>query len=135
MRRSFNKNNTPYVKPITKIQLSADKTVLRAVIVIISLIVGAVFIAYAVKSMGEASVGFTEIEVDSTAALSYADEMTLTYNLGHTDMNPTAEKKALVTLYSKFQKEAYTAFTTEVKNINDKPNTEITVSDFLYEAL
>ena len=143
MGRRARKRSEPHLPPVEKIELSSAHAGWRIAAAIVLLVVGAVALAHAVMGLFSAEKGWQQIEVSSSAGLNCGEDFVLLYDLGHGGMDPTAEKKALVSVYSEAAVKAYQLFTNDgavegvhnVWYINRHPNEIIDVDPALYGAL
>lgn len=141
-RRGRNPNENPGVRPVIPIELSEKAPRKRLILAVVLLAVGLCFIGYALVSWLTPSVGFSEIEADISDGEAYADGLTLTYDLGRSELSPTAERKALTSVYSAAAREAYHLFHSErsfagihnLRYINEHIGEAVTVDKALYEA-
>ena len=126
-----------------KIELSSAHTGRRLAAAIVLLVVGVVALVYAFTWLFSAEAGWQEIEVSSSAGLSCGDDFVLLYDLGHAGVSATAEKKALVGVWSDAAVKGYQIFSNDqvpedvrgVRYLNDHPNEAVDVDPALYGAL
>ncbi|MCD7812493.1 MAG: hypothetical protein LUH20_00310 [Lachnospiraceae bacterium] len=115
---------------------------LRLVFVILFAIVGISALANGVLGLLSSDDGWQEIEADSSSTGNNGSEFIFEYYLGASGLSVSAEKKALISLYTSALETAYQNFHNEesfdgVNNIcyiNAHPNEEIVVDDILYDA-
>lgn len=128
-------------KPVEKIELSEKSPIGRLALTIFLLAIGMIAIGYGISTMLSTSTGWITIDANSREACN-ADEFILRYNVGKTDVDATAERKALQLIYTQAITDTYQIFHTSVdfpgvvniKNINEHPNEELKVNDLLYNA-
>ncbi len=142
-RRGRNPNKNPGVRPVTKIELDEKKNKKRTVWAIVLLVAGLSFLGYALFAALSKDAGWVQIEPVSEATVSVADDMVLLYELGATELSPTAEYKELSTLYTELCIKAYRIFSAQyafdgvgnVHAINAGVGQAVTVEPALYRAL
>ena len=137
------RDNRPYIKPVTKIELSGDKSTLRLILIVVLLAIACVCILIAVSSALEVEPGWQAAEVDSEK-VNCSMEFTLMYDFSeYSTMDSSKELKKLNALYSDLTEDGYAIFTaseyeTEFRNVrylNDHINEQVTVDPVLYKAL
>ena len=127
---------------VERIELSPTHIGLRLGLVILFLVIAGSAFAYGISALFTADPGWQVIEVSSSAAANCGGDFTLLYELGASGTPATAEKKALVTVYTEAAVTAYRLFSTyesfegvtNVYALNQHPNEILTVDDALYEA-
>lgn len=137
------RDNRPYIKPVTRIELSGEHSTLRLILLVVLLIIGAVSIIIGLTSALEVEPGWQEAQVNSDK-VNCSPEFTLMYDFSDYTVNEsTAELKKVNALYSTLTEDAYAIFTasdyeTEFANVrylNDHINETVTVDPVLYKAL
>ena len=131
----YAKDNRPHLKPVEKIQLSGENTLLRAVVAALFLLIGAGALAYAFSRR--------TIEAGSSDGPSCAQEFTLLYELGAGEQNTTSENRALVQMYTRACRTAYQMFNAyegadgmvNLWEIGQHPNETLQVDAALYHRL
>lgn len=131
----------PHPRPVTSIDLSDKHIGLRIALMAGFLVIGIACIAAALMGWLGTDPGWQEVE-DVAVGLSLAEEFTLMYDFDNAG-DPTAERKALTTLYSQGLQDAYYLFSPRdsregEKNIaylNAHPNEIVEVSPELYQAI
>ncbi len=126
-----------------KIELSSAHSGRRLAAAIVLLAVGVAALVYAFTRLFSAEAGWQEIEVSSSAGLSCGDDFVLLYDLGHAGVSATAEKKALVSVYSDAAVAGYQIFSDDevpddvrgIRYLNSHPNEAVDVDPALYGAL
>ena len=139
MRRLFNGDRTPNLKPVEKIELSDKNVKLRFVITVIAVIVAVAAIGYGVHSCVSAEKGWQVITSD-TAAMSCTSSFTFIYNVGNNGGSPTVENRAVKMAYGNAAINAYRLFETsaedgELKKINKNVGVDVEIDPSLYSAL
>lgn len=140
--RGFRRSE-PNVKPVQKVELSEKHITLRIIAVVVLLFVAACAFANAFAGLLGSGSGWTAIEVSSSADTNCGDDFIFQYQVGVSGTDATAEQKALTLLYTDAAVTAYELFcndttfdgVTNIRDINDHPNEELTVDDALYTAL
>lgn len=137
------RDNRPYIKPVTRIELSGEHTTLRLILLIVLLVIAAVAIMIGLSSALEVEPGWQEVEVHSDK-VNCSTEFTLMYDFSEYGVNESTNAlKKLNALYSTLTEDAYAIFTasnyeTDIANVrylNDHINECVTVNPALYEAL
>ena len=137
------RDNRPYIKPVTRIELSDDKTTLRLILLIALLVIAAVAIIVGLSSAMKVEPGWQEAQV-SSEKVNCSTEFTLMYDFSDYDLSEsTGALKKLNALYSTLTEDAYAIFTaseyeTEFANVrylNDHVNEKVAVDPALYQAL
>ena len=100
------RDNRPNLKPVQRIELSEGNVKARIIAVIVFALLGIGSIAYAMFSMLGSKSGWETIEANNGSLGDISKEFVFTYRLGAADMSPTAEKKALTTLYTNFTRKS-----------------------------
>ena len=140
MSNRYIKNNKPGFDRIQTAEVNNDHLLRRFIITIIFVGIAIASFAYAIWLLNNADSGWTKIEVDSTSDINLGDEFTLEYNLGQGSVSSTAEKKAIVPIYSQAMVGYYKLFDSnniysDIYNlcyISNNPETEIVVDEDLY---
>lgn len=140
MSNRYIKNNKPGFDRIQTAEVNNDHLLRRLIITLIFVGIAIASFAYAIWLLNNADSGWTKIEVDSTSDINLGDEFTLEYNLGQGSVSSTAEKKAIVPIYSQAMVGYYKLFDSnniysDIYNlcyISNNPETEIVVDEDLY---
>ena len=140
--RGGNRNHTPNVRPVQKVELSEKNTRQRFIAVIVLLVIASGAFMYALNGLMSNDSGWTNIEVGSSAEIHCGDDYIFRYYVGAAGVNATAEKKALTLLYTDSIVKAYKMFSmdesfegiTNVYDLNRHPNETMVVDDALYHA-
>lgn len=136
------KNNKTRSKPVSHVELSEKNIQLRiAVVVLLVLIAGSAF-AYALNTLLSGESGWVTIKAEAASELNCSNEFTFLYNVGVSGASASAEKKALIALYTDATVKAYELFNNDstfedvvsIYQINQHPNEIIQVDPVLYEA-
>jgi len=137
------RDNRPYIKPITRIELSGEHTTLRLIILIVLLIIGGVSIMIGLSSALEVEPGWQEAQV-SSKKVNCSTEFTLMYDFSeYSSGESTDALKKVNALYTTLTEDAYAIFTaseyetdiSNVRHLNDHVNEKTTVHPVLYNAL
>ena len=137
------RDNRPYIKPVTKIELSGDQSTLRLILIVVLLAVACVSIFIAVGSALKVEPGWQKAEVDSEK-VNCSMEFTLMYDFSDYTVNDsTDELKKVNALYTTLTEDGYAIFTASdyeteflnVRYLNDHINEKIAVDPVLYKAL
>ena len=139
----YAKDNRPHLKPVEKIQLSGENTLLRAVVAALFLLIGAGALAFAFSRLFSTEPGWRTIEAGSSDGPSCAQEFTLLYELGAGEQNTTSENRALVQMYTRACRTAYQMFNAyegadgmvNLWEIGQHPNETLQVDAALYHRL
>lgn len=140
--RGGNRNHTPNVRPVQKVELSEKNTRQRLIAVIVLLVIASGAFMYALNGLMSNDSGWTNIEASSSAEIHCGDDFIFQYYVGAAGVNATAEKKALTLLYTDSIVKAYKMFSmdesfegiTNVYDLNQHPNETMVVDDALYHA-
>ncbi|MCD7847130.1 MAG: hypothetical protein LUG49_03745 [Oscillospiraceae bacterium] len=138
--RIHTSNSNP--KPIENVEISSSHVGLRIAAVVFLVMVAATAFGYGISSLFSGTDGWQEIEAD-VDDMSAATELTFMYDIGAGSEGATAERKAIVVIYSDACETAFQLFTPDVEYeyvfnvwyINNHPNEEIQVEEALYSAL
>ena len=137
------RDNRPYIKPVTKIELSGEQSTLRLILIVVLLAIACVCIFIAVGSSLKVEPGWQKAEVDSEK-VNVSMEFSLMYDFsGYTVNDSTDELKKVNALYTTLTEDAYAIFTASdyetqfqnVRYLNDHINEKVTVDPVLYKAL
>lgn len=136
------RDRRPYIKPVTRIDLSGENFTLRWILVVLLILIVATCLVIGINSMMQTETGWTEIEV-SSSEINCSQDFRLNYELGVSGESATVENKLLSSLYSKATEDGYLIFSAHtlkdgvhnVAYLNDHVNETVTVEPVLYEAL
>lgn len=140
MGNRYIRTDRPKPDRIKQAEVNNDHLLRRLILTLVFVGIAVASFAYAVWLLNNADSGWTVIEVDSTSDINLGDEFTLEYNLGQEGVSSTAEKKAIVPVYSQAMVNYYRLFSpnniySDVYNlcyISYNPETEIVVDEDLY---
>ncbi|MEZ3462551.1 MAG: hypothetical protein K1W23_10460 [Lachnospiraceae bacterium] len=141
MDRTVRNRNENHPRPVHRIELQEGFSRGRLALTIVLILIGAGALVYALMSFLTVKAGWTTIGTSSSEA-DCSDEFIFQYYLGAGELSPTAENKAVRTLYTEASRTAYQLFHTSqgfdgVHNlyyINQHPNEAIEVDEVLYQA-
>ena len=136
------RDRRPYIKPVTRIELSGENFTLRWILIVLLLCVAATALVIGITSMMETQDGWSEIEV-SSQKVNCSMDFQFYYDLGAGEQSATVENKLLTTVYSQATEDAFMIFSAfnqddtvnNVHYLNQHPNEAVTVDETLYEAL
>lgn len=137
------RDRRPYLKPVTKIELSDDHSTLRLILIVVLLAIACVAIFISVGSSLKVEPGWQKAEVDSEK-VNCSLEVTLMYDFSDYSVNDSTDAlKKLNALYTTLTEDGYAIFTasdyeTEFHNVrylNDHINEKVSVDPVLYKAL
>lgn len=125
-----------------KIELSQEKTGLRAVAAVVFLLIGVGALAYGVSQFFSAEPGWQTIQAGTSGGPTCGDEFVLLYEAGASGRSAREEGRDLNELYTQACRTAFQLFHTELsfegvvnlKDINDRPNEALEVDPALYRA-
>lgn len=135
------RDNRPYIKPVTRIELSDGNFTLRWILIVFLLLIAATALVIGINSMMETQSGWAVIEVSSDQ-VNCSQDFQLYYDLGASKQGATAENKLLTAVYSKATEDAHMIFSAfdqkdgvnNVRYLNEHINEVVTVEPVLYEA-
>lgn len=136
------RDNRPYVKPVTRIELSEKNIKLRWIAIVVLLAVAVVAIGHGFIGMLSTEPGWQEV-VSISREVNCGADFALMYNFGADETNPTAQYKKMETLYSSLTESAYQIFGPDAEEagmnnlyfLNRNLNETVTVVHELYRAL
>ena len=125
-----------------KIELSKEKTALRAVAAVMFLLIGVGALTYAVSQFFSTEPGWQTIQAGTSGGPTCGDEFVLLYEVGASGRSARKEGQDLNELYTQACRTAFQLFHTEMsfegvvnlKEINDRPNEALEVDPALYRA-
>lgn len=136
------KDKTPYVPPVKHIELDEKKIKPRLILTIVFFIIAIIAITYGVVSMNSTDDGWRTVEVSSKLDGSCIPEIAFQYNLGASGVAAGVEYRELSKVYTeaadnatKFFNNRYYVDTSNLRTLNDSPNSDISVAPELYDAL
>ena len=136
------RDKRPYIRPVTRIELSEANVKLRMILIVVLLSVAVVAIVYGLMSALNTEPGWQEVEV-SSANLNCSQDFVLMYEFGKDGVNATEEYWNVTRMYTELTEFGYQIFSaeTEVKDLgnvyylNQHPNETVSVAHELYKAL
>ena len=140
--KKYGRDNRPYLRPVTRIELSESNIKLRWIGIILLLAIGVVSIFIGLTSLLNTEPGWQTVEVSAKEA-NCGGDFTLQYDFSQAGSGATAQFKQLTNLYSGAAVQAYRLFSSEVREdsfknvayLNDHVNEPVWVEMELYEAL
>ena len=137
------RDKRPYLKPVTRIELSEEQTTLRLILLIVLLVIAAVAIFIGLRAAFEVEPGWQQAQV-SSGKVNCSTEFTLMYDFSdYRPKDAAIALKKVNAFYSTLTEDAYAIFTAEeyetefanVRYLNDHINERVTVDPALYYAL
>ena len=137
------RDKRPYMKPVTRIELSEDRIKLRLILLIVLLAIAAVAVFVGLRAALTVEPGWQKVQA-SSGKVNCSTEFTLMYDFSdHSASEATIGSKRLNAFYTTLTEDAYAIFTaaeyeTEFANVrylNDHINEVVTVDPALYQAL
>lgn len=134
------RDRRPYIRPVTKLELSEHNIKLRWIAIGVLLAIAAGAIGYGFTLALRTEPGWQEVTVSSDK-INCSQDFTLMYDFGAGDVNPTAQYKRMEVLYTGLTEEAYRLFSPEAEAtdnlhaLNSHVNETVTVDPMLYNAL
>ena len=143
MSKRYARDKRPYIKPVEKIELDESHLKRRAVLAVLSLVIGLAALSYGIISSRTAKAEWTEITVDKSSDTNLGSEFTFWYYLGQANVSATSERRSLVKLYSAQMVELFRLYTAtkwvenvnNVYTLNQHPNETYEVDERLFRAL
>ncbi len=136
------KDKIPYVPPVKHIELDEKKIKPRLILTIVFFIIAIIAITYGVVSMNSTDDGWRNVEVSSKLDGSCIPEIAFQYNLGASGVAAGVEYRELSKVYTeaadnatKFFNNRYYVDTSNLRTLNDSPNSDVAVAQELYDAL
>lgn len=134
------RDRRPYIRPVTKLELSETNIKFRWIAIGVLLSVAVVAIGYGFFLALNKEPGWQQVSTVSDT-VNCSNDFVLMYEFGAGDTNATAEAKKLETLYTDLTEEAYRLFHSEAEgtdnlyHINAHVNETVTVAPALYRSL
>lgn len=134
------RDRRPYIKPVTRVELSESNVKLRWLAICVLLAIAVVAIGYGFSLAMRTEPGWQEVTVRPDE-INCSKDFTLMYDFGAGDVNPTAQYKKMEILYAELTEEAYRLFRPEAEGtdnlyaLNTRVNEVVTVAPALYQAL
>lgn len=140
--KNYGRDNRPYVRPVTRIELSEKNIKLRWIGIIVLLAIGVVSIFIGLTGLLKTEPGWQTVEV-STKEASCGGDFTLQYDFSQAGGGASMQFKQLTSLYSEAAVKAYKLFSSQVEEdglenvayLNRHVNEPVKVEPELYEAL
>lgn len=131
------------LKPVEKIELNEKNIKIRIILFIISFCVIIASAVGIIIGFNKKDSGWSEINVNPVSEYSCADDFVLYYNLGLNELDSKTEEKLISVEYTKALEYSYKLLNKykeyqDIKNlyyINNHPNEEIEVDEYLYDSL
>lgn len=125
-----------------KIELSQEKTALRAVAAVVFLLIGVGALTYAVSQFFSTEPGWQTIQAGTSGGPTCGDDFVFLYEAGASGRSARKEGRDLNELYTQACRTAFQLFHTELsfegvvnlKEINDHPNEALEADPALYRA-
>lgn len=125
-----------------KIELSQEKTALRAVAAVVFLLIGVGALTYAVSQFFSTEPGWQTIQAGTSGGPTCGDDFVFLYEAGASGRSAQKEGRDLNELYTQACRTAFQLFHTELsfegvvnlKEINDRPNEALEADPALYRA-
>lgn len=136
----YARRREPAIRPKTRLEVNDEHLTIRVVCVVVSITVAALAFGVALNSVFSTKTGWQQIEpVDHETGI--AQDFLLYYHIGQSDQSPRDELRAVSSGYSKAIDHAYRVLSNveqegyvNLKTLNSRPNTDITVDPLLYDA-
>lgn len=136
------RDKRPYVRPVTRLELSEKNIKFRWIAIVVLLAIGVVSIGYGISAALTTEPGWQEITALSDD-VNCGDDFVLMYEFRADGSNPTLQYKALESLYGELTASAFALFSAEaetltggnVRAVNQGINQVVSVDPALYEAL
>lgn len=136
------RDKRPRVKPVQKIELSGEKTGLRAVAAVVFLLIGVGALVYAVDQMFTIEPGWQTIQAGAADGPTCGDEFVFLYEVGVSGRSAREESREAARLYAEACRKAYQMFhasesfedVVSLKELSGRPNEVLTVDRALYRA-
>jgi len=136
------RDKRPYIRPVTRIQLSENNVKLRMILIVVVLSIAVVAVVYGLMSMLNTEPGWQEVEVSSANA-NCSQDFVLMYEFGKDGVSATEEYRAVSGMYTQLTEFGYQIFSADaqipdlgnVYFLNRHPNERVIVAHELYLAL
>lgn len=137
-----NRNKTPYIREVERVELDEKRIKPRAVFAVIFLAIAVWMITYGVISLLSTEPGWREIEASAELEGNCGPEIIFQYNIGASGVSAGTEYRKITELYNeavvKATKIFYNRYFYDVNNLytlNQSPNSEQLIEPELYSAL
>ncbi len=139
--KKYARDNRPYVKPVTRIELSEKNMKLRTIAIVVLLSIGAVALMSGLFRLLKVEPGWQKVEVSSRNPHCGGD-FVLMYDFHDYGGSATAANRELTTVYTEAAEKAYLLFSAETEDasvqnlwqVNSHVNTPVSVDPVLYDA-
>ena len=136
------RDKRPHLPPVQRIELNDQHVSRRLILTAALLLLGVGLLVYSFLQFLEPQSEWVTITADSGGGPSSAGDFTLLYNPGGGDASPSAERKAVTTLYTGLARRAFQLFHADqpfegvvnVYDLNRRPNEAVEVDPGLYAA-
>ena len=135
------RDRRPYIRPVTRIELSEQNIKLRWILIVVLLSIAVVAIVTGLMAALETEPGWQEMQVSSTE-INCSQDFVLMYEFGRDGLDATAEYKNVTSLYSQLTELAWHIFTADAAAgqnnlyyLNRHVNEAVLVPEELYGAL
>lgn len=134
------RDRRPYIKPVTRLELSEANIKYRWIAIAVLLAVAVVAIGYGVHLALSVEPGWQEVTATADE-VNCARDFTLMYDFSAGDINPTVAHKKLQLLYTSLTESAYRFFSAEAEGtdnlyaLNANINTVVILDPVVYHAL
>lgn len=136
------RDKRPQVKPVQKIELSGEKTGLRAIAAVVFLLIGVGALVYAVDQMFTIEPGWQTIQAGAADGPTCGDEFVFLYEVGVSGRSAREESREATRLYTEACRKAYQMFhaserfedMVSLKELSGRPNEVLAVDRALYQA-
>ncbi len=134
------RDNRPYLRPVTRLELSESNIKLRWIAIGLLLAVAVVSIGYGFSLALSTEPGWQPVHATSNT-VNCSGDFVLMYDFGEKGINPTAQYKKLEILYTQLTERGYALFSPAAEGadnlhwLNTHVNETVTVAPELYKAL
>ena len=140
--KKYARDNRPYIKPVTRIELKDMNPKLRILAVVVLMGIGAMALAYGFSQLLSIQPGWQQVEISSKKP-NCSGDFVLMYDYSDYGGSATVANKALTNLYTEAAEKAYLLFTAEAEDaavqnlyqVNHHVNQTVSVEPELYQAL
>jgi len=139
--KKYARDNRPYVKPVTRIELSEKNTKLRIILIVVLLSIGAAALISGLFQLLNVEPGWQKVEVSSRNPHCGGD-FVLMYDYSDYGGSATAANRELTAVYSEAAEKAHLLFSPDVEDasvqnlwqVNRHVNEPVPVDPVLYKA-
>lgn len=140
--KKYARDNRPYVKPVTRIELSEKNMKLRTILIVVLLSIGVTALLVGLIQGLNVEPGWQQVEVSSKKPHCGGD-FVLMYDFSDYGGSATAANKQLSALYTEAVEQAWLIFSADTEDaavgnlyrLNRHVNEPVTLEPVLYEAL